>query len=130
MFAKSKNQSGISSATIILFGLLVLTVVLVDALSIIYHHDNEQNAVTASILKYCGKTYPAYPPQCPITKIYDCDENYVLQNDCLGTGTVVLTAAGRQTSWCDYTSFDTEPTKCLTVKPNINNCFSLQNLCK
>lgn len=129
MITYEKNQSGISSSTIILFGLLVLTVVLVDAMSIIYHRDNKREAVTTSIISYCGKAYPVFPVQCPITRIYLCGQDYLLNNDCSGTGTVIINSDGRQTGWCDYTSLDSKPTKCLSLKPDINNCFLLSNLC-
>ncbi len=120
-----------SSTAIILFGLLALTVVLANAIVITA---NEQNAIAAgrnTALGYCGESHPRHPDGCIITGLYQCEDYYILQSNCIGVGDVILDKQGATVDWCGYTSLDTPAPTCQYYRYDNQgaNCLQSNNLC-
>ena len=117
--------------SIILLGLLSLSVVLLNGISITI---NQKNASREKIISaYCFNGSNLYPPGCNITKINRCGNNYILGSDCLGVGNIIVNNDGKILDWCGYTSFDSTPAPDCSnyqVDARGNNCLLTKNLCR
>jgi hypothetical protein len=119
---------GISARTIMLFGLLALTVVLVDAIAILQSEGDQQQTGKARAISYCGKTHEKFPSQCPITQVRQCGQAYLLQSDCIGVGNIILSSRGTFLDWCGYNTLDTAGKDCGQYI-NSTDCIGNINLC-
>lgn len=131
----NKNESGISSFAIMLLALLVLTVVLIDGIAITVRK-NEKAKVEVKSGKqiardYCSQSYEIFPEQCKISRVYKCDEYYILRTGCIGVGDVIINSRGEYINWCGYTSLDSEPPDCGEYWIDIHgqDCTEDNNLC-
>jgi hypothetical protein len=130
----AKNQQGVSSLSIILFGLLTLSLVLLDGISITLNNNETyrllkgKEKATAS----CFKANDKFPPECYATSVYKCDSRYILDSNCLGVGNVILDKFGDYYAWCGYNSLEGNNVACgkLIKNKNGGDCLKTKNLCK
>ena len=122
--------------SIILLGLLSLSVVLLAGIAISVNQKNARNQINARqekiISAYCFNDSIYFPPGCNIITINKCDNHFVLSSDCLGVGNIIVDNNGKVIVWCGYTSFDSQPAPdCSKYKVDTqgNNCLLSKNLC-
>jgi len=98
---------------------------------IVFVGNDETEPDSETIMQYCQQLHENYPPTCPITKIYQCDDYYILGSDCLGTGDLIVDSQGNLLSWCGYTAIDTKSTDCgeYWLDKSGANCTETNNLC-
>mgnify|MGYP001571134013 CR=1 FL=1 len=127
------NQRGITMVSIILFGLLVLSVVLVNYISIntkriswLESHKAERIATS-----YCGHPFPLLPEECPITAVFRCGKQAIMRNNCLGTGEALINERGKFVALCGQTTFGSVTTSCGTYWQDSQgtDCRATNNLC-
>jgi hypothetical protein len=125
------NNKGVSATAIILFGLLSLTLVLVDIISIQTSQAKKTQANVVQATRYCGQNHEKFPPQCPVTKTFDCAGYFILQTDCLGVGNVILDGQAEFQEWCGYNSLDTQAQSCAESLDSARwqGCLESDNLC-
>ncbi len=129
------NQKGVSSFAIILLALLVLVVVLANGIAISVRKDKVAQADQLSgleiALSYCSSTHEKFPEQCKVSRVYQCDSNYLLRTGCIGVGDVILSKSGDFVRWCGYTSLEGEAPSCGTywVDTSGSDCTKTKNLC-
>lgn len=129
----TKDARGVSAVSIILLGLLALSVVLLNGTSITLK--NKEKARSHQGLNvatsYCSKTNPVFPAECKVTKVYACDGNYLLRSGCLGVGDVILNQRGEFVGWCGYTSLEGAKVDCgqYWINQAGNDCTKSKNLC-
>lgn len=126
------DQRGVGLQATILFGTLVLAVVLLNGIAInVKQNEKAQNGKSIAV-GYCGQTQKNLPPECTITEVFSCGDHYVLKNNCLGTGDVILTGGGAFQAWCGYTSLDGAAVSCQPYwrDPQGRDCQLTKNLCK
>ncbi len=125
------NNKGVSATAIILFGLLCLTLVLVDIISIQTSQAKKTQAIVARASRYCGQNHQKFPLQCPVTRVFDCAGYFILQTDCLGVGNVILNGQAEFKDWCGYNSLDTQAQSCVESLNSARwqSCLESDNLC-
>ncbi|MFH0804891.1 MAG: hypothetical protein V1916_01705 [Patescibacteria group bacterium] len=126
-----RNQRGVSALFITLFGLLALSVVLLDGIAVSAQQRREAQAGTRVATNNCGQMHVVFPAQCPITAVYRCGGRYILRTDCVGVGDVVLDSRGGYQGWCGYTSFDGPSPTCQGYNTDHTgtDCTKGTNLC-
>ncbi|MFA5135149.1 MAG: hypothetical protein WC505_05210 [Patescibacteria group bacterium] len=129
------DNRGISAVAIILLGMMALSVVLLDGISINLKQKEEARAAVAAGLQravaLCGNPAERLPEDCPIVAVYQCDANYILTSDCMGVGDVLLSGSGEYVAWCGYASIDTAVRECgrYWLDAEGNDCTLGNNLC-
>lgn len=127
------NQRGIASASIILFGLLALTVVLINGISIGVQRINDTATEKGlnTVVSYCHQHHEKYPQTCLVDEIYPCRESYIFRSNCIGVGDVIYNNKGEFMDWCGYTSLDGSGVACSTywLDEKGNDCLKNKNLC-
>ena len=126
------NHKGISAMSVILFGLLSLTLVLVNIISIQTSQAKKTRAgLTKAVQYYCGTNHEKFPSECLVTKTFDCSGYYILQTDCLGVGNVILDNRTEFLDWCGYNSLDTQAKSCAESLDSSKwqTCLKSDNLC-
>lgn len=117
---------------IMLFGLLVLSVVLLDGMAISVNAP-EQALANRNVVRrmYCHKAYGTFPPQCLVTAMYSCGDHYILQSSCLGVGEVIVGERGQFQAWCGYNAFGTKSPDCQPYRLDARrrDCTKTDNLC-
>jgi len=135
LFGLRKNNYGVSSFAIMLLALLVLTVVLVDGIAISVKKNEEAKAGIMTgeqiALNYCSQSHEIFPVQCKISRVYKCDEYYILRTGCIGVGDVIINNNGEYVNWCGYTSLEGEAPECGQYWIDIygQDCTENNNLC-
>lgn len=128
------NMRGVSALSIILLGMVVLSVVLLNSISIFLQEkeDNQLPAGEEIAVSYCKQGHEKIPPSCTITTVYKCGTKYLLGSSCLGVGNIILDQQGEFISWCGYTSLDEAPEDCnqYLVDEEGNECVKTNNLCQ
>jgi len=130
-----KNNFGVSTFAIMLLALLVLSVVLVDGIAITVRKNEEAKAGIISGEKiasnYCTQSHEIFPVQCKISRVYKCDEYYILRTGCIGVGDVIINNKGEYINWCGYTSLEGEAPKCGQYWIDVYglDCTETNNLC-
>ena len=111
-----KNKSGVTSFAIRLMALLVLTVVLIDGIAISVRKNETARAGVKTgeqiAVDYCSQTHDKFPEQCKVSRVFKCDEYYILRTGCNGVGDVIINAKGEFVNWCGYTSLDGNTPEC------------------
>ncbi|MFA6553768.1 MAG: hypothetical protein WCT27_05055 [Patescibacteria group bacterium] len=127
-----QDQRGVGMQAIILFGTLALAVVLLNGIAINVKQNERAQSGKSTARGYCGQPYEKLPAECSITEVYSCGTHYLLKNNCLGTGEVVLAANGAFQAWCGYTALDGTPVSCQSywLDSQGNDCRLTNNLCK
>jgi len=131
----SDNNFGFSSFSIMLLALLVLTLVLVNGIAITVRNDARANTGIMSAYeiatRYCSQTHEIYPEQCKISRVYKCDEYYILSTGCIGVGDVIVNNKGEYLNWCGYTSLDGDSPECGEYWIDVygQDCTQSNNLC-
>jgi len=128
-----KDKRGISVFSIMLLALLVLSVVLLNGISIVIRQKEKIQLQKGKriAISYCAQSYEKFPPECKITKVFQCDNKYLLRSSCLGVGDVVLNQQGKYVKWCGYTSLDGRGIDCgqYWIDAEGNDCTQFKNLC-
>ncbi|MFH1207870.1 MAG: hypothetical protein V1668_04750 [Patescibacteria group bacterium] len=126
------DERGVGMQAIILFGTLALAVVLLNGIAINVKQNEAVQSGKSIAVGYCGQTHDNLPPGCTITEVYNCDSHYILKNNCLGTGDIILSASGAFQTWCGYTSLDGAPVNCQQYwfDAQGHDCRLTKNLCK
>ena len=111
------DQRGVTVFAIMLLALLVLTVVLLNGISISIKQQEQAraagNGAPVNITQtFCNTSYRIFPPECRISKIFQCDSQYLLETNCIGVGKVILYESGSEKVWCDFTSFEGTRVEC------------------
>jgi len=130
-----KDNLGVSSFGIMLLALLVLTVVLVDGIAISMRKNEQANADLKSgeqtAVGYCSQSHEIFPEQCKISRVYKCNEYYILRTGCIGVGDVILNSQGKYANWCGYTSLEGDAPECGQYWIDVygQDCTETNNLC-
>ncbi|MBI5037239.1 MAG: hypothetical protein HZC01_00815 [Candidatus Kerfeldbacteria bacterium] len=95
-------HGGISARWIILFGLLALSLVLLNGIAINVNQANPDKEIAE---RFCGQRHAQYPIECQVDQVFGCADHYVLRSTCVGVGDVVVKASGETILWCGYTTF-------------------------
>jgi len=129
------DNRGVTAFAIMLLALLVLTLVLLNGISISLNKKNQaQTNIVAGeeiAISYCGNSHQIFPPGCLISRVYECDGNYLLRSGCLGVGDVILDKDGEYANWCGYTSLEGKPSNCgeYWIDVHGDDCTESNNLC-
>ncbi len=129
------NNRGVSSFAIMLLALLVFTVVLIDGIAITVRKNEQARTGIKSgeqiAMDYCDQMYEIFPEQCKISRVYMCDEYYILRTGCIGVGDVIINNQGKFINWCGYTSLDGEAPECGEYWIDVygQDCTENNNLC-
>ena len=130
-----KDNRGVTAYSIMLLALLVLALVLLNGISISLKNNEKARASvktgTDVAINYCGATHQIFPRECIITRVYECDGNFILRSGCLGVGDVILNKNGEYANWCGYTSLDGELPNCGEYWLDVygQDCIESNNLC-
>ncbi len=126
------DQSGVGMQAIILFGTLALAVVLLNGIAIKVKQNEKAQKGEEVAIGYCGKAHEKLPAECSVIEVHRCGANYLLINNCLGTGDIVLNHTGGMEAWCGYTSLDGTTVSCQQYwfDSQGNDCRLTKNLCK
>ena len=132
------DQRGVTVFAIMLLALLVLAVVLLNGISISVKQQEQARAAAGSSASvniaqtFCNKSYRVFPQECRISKIFQCDSQYLLETNCLGVGKVILYKSGNEKVWCDFTSFEGTRVECSAYWKTENGsaCAMINNLCQ
>ena len=129
------NNRGVSSFIIMLLALLVLTVVLIDGIAITVRKNEQAQASIKTgeqiAIDYCSQSYEIFPEQCKVSRVYKCDEYFILRTGCIGVGDVIINNKGEYINWCGYTSLDGDSPDCGEYWIDIygQDCTETNNLC-
>lgn len=118
-----------SARFIILFGLLALSVVLLNAIAITINQHNDGDVVAQ---RYCGQSHQRYPLDCTIDGVFDCSDHYVMRSTCFGVGDIIVDQHGTFIDWCGYAVFGgSQSGSCdrYEIDPQGNRCAIANNLC-
>lgn len=131
----AKNKKGISVNSIILLGLLALSVVLLNGISISVKRAEAGQAKKSdleTVTSYCWRPHEKFPSECSITKIFACDSGYLATTDCFGVGDLILDKSGNYAGWCGYTVFGEPEEDCgrYWIDSGGKDCFKSNNLCQ
>ncbi|MDP2684127.1 MAG: hypothetical protein Q8P20_03650 [bacterium] len=130
-----KNNLGVSSFAIMLLALIVLTVVLVNGIAISMRNNEQANAGLKSgeqiATDYCLQSHEIFPEQCKISRVYKCNEYFILRTGCIGVGDVIINNKGEYINWCGYTSLEGQTPECGQYWIDVygNDCTENNNLC-
>jgi len=129
------DKRGVSAMSIMLLALLVLSVVLLNGISITLKNNEAVEAQETigirTALGYCNKSHEKHPIECNITEIYRCDSNYLLRSACYGVGDIILSNSGDYVRWCGYASLDGQRSDCgrYWFNEKGKDCTKFNNLC-
>ncbi|MDD5040318.1 MAG: hypothetical protein PHY34_04175 [Patescibacteria group bacterium] len=130
-----RDRRGVQAVSIILFGLLALSVVLLNAISITVNQRKhaaamERSGETAAI-SFCGTAHSRFPEQCLVARAYQCGGTYILQSNCIGVGEVILDKNGDFLKWCGYATLDQTAPDCgrYWMDAQGRDCTATKNLC-
>lgn len=129
------DKRGISAVAIILLGLMALSVVLLDGISINLKQKEQARAAEVAgkqrATALCGNVAEQLPRECPIIEVFQCDASFILRSNCIGVGDILLNSKGEYVAWCGYTSIDTEVRECgrYWINDNGDDCMLSNNLC-
>ncbi|MFA5051608.1 MAG: hypothetical protein WC544_00925 [Patescibacteria group bacterium] len=125
------DQRGVSMMAIILFGTLSLSVVLLNAIAINIDQNTHAQSGRKTAVGFCGQPHPNLPAGCQVSEVYNCGDHYLLKNNCLGTGDIVLDINGKFVNWCGYASLDGPATSCQAYWRDAKgqDCRLTKNLC-
>jgi len=125
------DQRGVTMMAIILFGTLALSVVLVNSIAIKTNQQQHATRGKSVVVGYCSHTQSSLPPECTISEAYACGDHYMLRNNCLGTGDIVLDSHGAFVAHCGFTSLDGTAPSCTAywTDPSGQDCHNHKNLC-
>ncbi len=118
-----------------LLALLVLSLVLLNGISISLKNNREARANIATGLEiaisYCGGTHQIFPSACIINRVFECDGNFILRSGCLGVGDIILNKNGEYANWCGYTSLEGALPNCgeYLIDVTGKDCTKYNNLC-
>lgn len=128
-----KDKRGVSAMSIMLLALLVLSVVLLNGTSIAIKSKEKTESQQGKnvAISYCAKANPVFPAECKITKVYQCDSNFLLRSGCIGAGDIILNQLGEFVKWCGYTSLEGVQADCgkYWIDAQDNDCTKSNNLC-
>lgn len=126
------DQRGVGMQAIIIFGTLVLAVVLLNGIAITLKKNEAVKSGRDVAVGYCGQTHQKMPTGCKVIEVYNCSDHYLLINNCLGTGDIVLSSKGAYQAWCGYASLDGAPVSCQPYwfDPQGRDCRLTKNLCE
>jgi len=129
----SKNKKGVTATAIILLGLLALSVVLLDGTAIALGNKNKKKTDQGKkvAISYCTKANPAFPAECRVSRVYKCDDIFILRTGCSGVGDVIINSTGEFVSWCGYTALGEETAECgkYWLDAKGFDCTQTNNLC-
>jgi len=119
----------------VFFGLICLVLIIVVVILVYFRTGNQESSLSQKgediVLKYCQQSHDKFPEGCLITKVFQCDDRYILRNDCYGTGDIILNKLGEFVDWCGYTSLGEIGVDCQPYwfDSQGSDCTQTNNLC-